>query len=398
MKTLRRPVVVRALLLACLLVLAATSGQAQVNCAGVSAWTDCCSCSYKAGQLATFNGTLYHAAQTFTNTCEAGWKPSLAPSLWTLNGTCVAASPAAMPRGHTNNPMPPAATATPQPTPTSVAPLTPLPTSTATPSGVKIAVQGSRSCDGMQQFLMLQWNTAPPHLGSSDYKIGFSASPGGPYTPKLLGAQTGSVITTIGLDSLPGCTGIDNACVGYVAVSTGGAYSQGVRGEMIAPACSSPPAPLPPAGPMPGPPKGVFATPGTDTCDGFFKSIVLSWRPLPGAKYYNVYRAEPGTNTFEPLAWYIPATSYAVPVRGAADFVVYALNGTEMTAGTRVLGKWTTTTCPAPTPATPGWRPGITYFIGTVVMHADGNYKCLQTHQSQLGWEPPNAPTLWSKQ
>jgi hypothetical protein len=396
MKTLRRPLVVRTLLLGLWCLLLGATAQAQVNCASVAPWTDCCNCSYNVGQLVTWNGALYHAAQTFTNTCEAGWKPSLAPSLWTLNGTCVAASPAAIPKNRTN-PVP-AATVTPQPTPTSVAPLTPLPSSTATPSGVKIAVQGSRSCDGMQQFLMLQWNTSPPHLGSSDYKIGFSGAPRGPYVPKLLGSQTGSVVTTIGLDTLPGCNAVANECVGYIAVSTGGAYSQGVRGEMIAPACSSPPPPLPPAGPMPGPPKGLFATPGNDTCDGFFKPIVLSWRPLPGAKYYNVYRAEPGTNAFEPLAWYIPATSYTVPVRGAADFVVYALNGTEITAGTRVLGKWTPMTCGAPTPTTPGWRPGITYFVGTVVMHGDGAYKSLQTHQSQLGWEPPNAPTLWSKQ
>src|SRR5262249_51681915 len=163
---------------------------------------------------------------------------------WTLNGTCVVASPAAVPRNR-SNPAAPAPTGTPLPTATSVvlAPATPVPTSTATPSGLKIAVHGSRGCDGSQQFLMLQWNTWPPHLGSSDYKIGFSATPGGPYVPKLLGSQAGSVITTIGLDSLPGCVGVENACVAYVAVSTGGGYSNEVRAEMIAPACASSPPP-----------------------------------------------------------------------------------------------------------------------------------------------------------
>jgi hypothetical protein len=395
MKIRQAPLVLRTLLLAAGLLAAATAAQAQVSCAGINPWTDCCNCGYRAGQLVVFDGTLYHAAQTFTNTCSAGWKPSLAPSLWTLNGTCAAAFTAAARRNRQG----PTPLATAPPAPSSPgAPSTPIPTSTAVPAGVHVAVQGSRNCDGMQQFLVLQWNTEPPYLGSSEYRIGFSATSGGPYTPKIIGSQAGSVFTTVSLDALPGCTTVGNACASYVAVATGGAYSSEVRGEMISPACSSPPPPLPASGPMAGPVRGLVATDGNDTCDGFYVPIVLSWRPLPGAMYYNVYRAEPGTNSFEPMAWYVPGTSYIVPVRGAADFMVYAVNQSEISAGTRILSKWTRTNCPGPTPAVPGWRPGVTYFVGTVVTYADATYKSLQTHASQLGWEPPNAPTLWGRQ
>jgi hypothetical protein len=74
---------------------------------------------------------------------------------------------------------------------------------------------------------------------------------------------------------------------------------------------------------------------------------------------------------------------------------VYAVNSSSMTAGARILAQWVAEICPGPTPAIPGWRPGVAYFAGSVVQH-DAVYKCLQAHTSQRGWEPPNAPQLWT--
>src|SRR5262249_2180212 len=152
---------------------------------------------------------------------------------------------------------------------------------------------------GSQQFLMLQWSTSPPHLGSSDYKVGLSQTPGGPYTAKVIGTQGASVFTTIGLDALPGCTAAGPSCFSYIAVPTGGGHSKQAKGESITPPCAGPPPPLPTSAPMPGAPKGLTATPGGDACDGTFKPTVLSWKPVPGAQYYNVYRAAPSTGAFE---------------------------------------------------------------------------------------------------
>jgi hypothetical protein len=84
----------------CLLVglIVAGSVSAQtVSCTGVAAWVDCCGCSYTAGQQVTFGSpsSRYHAAQTFTNACGAGWNPAAVQALWTLDGSCgtVATTP-----------------------------------------------------------------------------------------------------------------------------------------------------------------------------------------------------------------------------------------------------------------------------------------------------------------
>lgn len=57
-----------------------------------------------------------------------------------------------------------------------------------------------------------------------------------------------------------------------------------------------------------------------------------------------------------------------------------------------------TTTPPPTTTAPPGvtpWAAGVSYPVGAVVNYAAVNYRCLQAHTSQGGWEPPNVPALW---
>src|SRR6267142_3411089 len=43
----------------------------------------------------------------------------------------------------------------------------------------------------------------------------------------------------------------------------------------------------------------------------------------------------------------------------------------------------------------PAWAPGTAYSVGALVMFNSVEYKCIQAHTSQVGWEPPNVPALW---
>lgn len=43
----------------------------------------------------------------------------------------------------------------------------------------------------------------------------------------------------------------------------------------------------------------------------------------------------------------------------------------------------------------PNWQPNTAYAVGALVMYNNVEYKCIQAHTSQVGWEPPNVPALW---
>src|SRR5229473_1797439 len=43
----------------------------------------------------------------------------------------------------------------------------------------------------------------------------------------------------------------------------------------------------------------------------------------------------------------------------------------------------------------PNWAPNTSYSVGALVMFNGVEYKCIQAHTSQVGWEPPNVPALW---
>jgi chitinase len=44
------------------------------------------------------------------------------------------------------------------------------------------------------------------------------------------------------------------------------------------------------------------------------------------------------------------------------------------------------------------WAPNTAYTAGNLVTYQGPTYKCLQSHTSLVGWEPPNAPALWQLQ
>lgn len=58
-----------------------------------------------------------------------------------------------------------------------------------------------------------------------------------------------------------------------------------------------------------------------------------------------------------------------------------------------------------PEPVTEEWKVGVAYKgdntlgagNGDVRTYQGSTYRCLQSHTSQVGWQPPNAPALWLK-
>lgn len=43
----------------------------------------------------------------------------------------------------------------------------------------------------------------------------------------------------------------------------------------------------------------------------------------------------------------------------------------------------------------PKWETNTQYVIGDRRQYNELLYRCVQTHTSQIGWEPPNVPALW---
>lgn len=54
---------------------------------------------------------------------------------------------------------------------------------------------------------------------------------------------------------------------------------------------------------------------------------------------------------------------------------------------------------PGPGDPDPGgtWAAGKVYAAGDSVTYGGSTYRCLQGHQAQPGWEPPNTPALWQR-
>ncbi|RCG22745.1 chitinase [Sphaerisporangium album] len=42
------------------------------------------------------------------------------------------------------------------------------------------------------------------------------------------------------------------------------------------------------------------------------------------------------------------------------------------------------------------WAPNTAYTAGTIVTYNGVDYRCVQSHTSLVGWEPPNVPALWT--
>ena len=45
----------------------------------------------------------------------------------------------------------------------------------------------------------------------------------------------------------------------------------------------------------------------------------------------------------------------------------------------------------------PAWAANTSYELGIRVRYDGKLFKCVQAHTSQIGWEPPNVPALWTE-
>lgn len=44
------------------------------------------------------------------------------------------------------------------------------------------------------------------------------------------------------------------------------------------------------------------------------------------------------------------------------------------------------------------WQPNVAFPVGANLVHNGQQYRCVQAHTSQPGWEPDRAPALWLPQ
>ena len=45
----------------------------------------------------------------------------------------------------------------------------------------------------------------------------------------------------------------------------------------------------------------------------------------------------------------------------------------------------------------PLWVAGVAYEVDQRIRYEDKLYRCVQAHTSQIGWEPPAVPALWTE-
>ncbi|WP_238008237.1 alpha-lytic protease prodomain-containing protein [Dactylosporangium sp. AC04546] len=83
-------------------------------------------------------------------------------------------------------------------------------------------------------------------------------------------------------------------------------------------------------------------------------------------------------------------TMYYQPV----NEILQAYGLTLVTSGGGTPTPTATSTSSPPQGGT--WAPYTNYATGATVTYGGTTYRCLQGHTSQVGWEPPNVPALWS--
>ena len=82
---------------------------------------------------------------------------------------------------------------------------------------------------------------------------------------------------------------------------------------------------------------------------------------------------------------------------------VYRWDGTlvEVIQAHTTQADWTPDVVPAlfkihRTPDMVDWTANVSYVINDEVNYNGTTYRCLQSHTSLVGWEPPNVPALWT--
>jgi len=129
--------------------------------------------------------------------------------------------------------------------------------------------------------------------------------------------------------------------------------------------------------------------PGAATADG---TQLVQWACGTGTN--QDWQRQSGTPTATPTA--TPTTATATPTTQSSATATATVTVTATARATA------TATARATATATSGgaaaWQPNTFYAVGSLVTYNAVTYRCVQAHTSQVGWEPPNAPALWTVQ
>ncbi|WP_025851486.1 lytic polysaccharide monooxygenase [Paenibacillus ehimensis] len=215
----------------------------------------------------------------------------------------------------------------------------------------------------------LAWNASSDNVGVSGYKVYNGSTPIAAvsgstlnYNVTGLTSNTSYTFTVRAEDAAGNASGASNA----VTVTT---HAVPVDNE----------APTAPTG------LHVMGTPTSS-------SVHLMWSASTdnvGVTGYRVYRGTAlvttvsGTTLEYTVTGLTPDTSYSFTVRAVDAAGNVSADSNAVNAKT------------ATGPAVSAWAPNVAYTVGTLVTYNGKTYECRQAHTSLVGWEPPNAASLW---
>lgn len=95
----------------------------------------------------------------------------------------------------------------------------------------------------------------------------------------------------------------------------------------------------------------------------------------------------------DPWPWVQPTGAHDAYPLGAR--VLYNGNIYESTIDANVWAPDVTGWKNLTAPVSDAWAAGVAYSVGDEVTYNNKRYRCLQSHTSQVGWEPSKTPALW---
>lgn len=120
-------------------------------------------------------------------------------------------------------------------------------------------------------------------------------------------------------------------------------------------------------------------------------SVARVAEPLPG-DYQVVLTATSTTDSISGIDVTLERADYSVVSSTFTQNVV-----TGRSHHFNVTFDTSSTTAPLIQPAVPAWAPNTAYSVGDSASDDHLDYVCRQAHTSQVGWEPPNVPSLWAR-
>jgi hypothetical protein len=133
---------------------------------------------------------------------------------------------------------------------------------------------------------------------------------------------------------------------------------------------------------VPATPTGLTATVNSSS------QITVTWTAVSNATGYDLQVDGATVSSV--------TSPYVQSGLAASSTHTYAVRAKNSAGSSAFSASVSATTSSSTSTSFPPWATGITYKVGDGASYQSINYNCLQAHTSQVGWEPPNAPALWS--